>query len=258
MQQEYGDAIQVIFVESQNSGYQESVGFAMGYGWMGTNAIWTSDYLFSTGSNGLPNFALLSPSGEVVLKGNSNAMHGQIEEAIEEMIKNGGAAPEEAPSAVKKGYAEFLEGKWAKAHDRLSKAAEKAKTDEERKYAEDGIKALEDRLKSQVKRVTWLAENGYPERAEELAESLQKGSKGADALVEQTTALSEVLASEDFQKELAAAKDLNKAESKLFEDAKDAKAADKVLEVVEDHLGTKVALRAQELAEFAKAVPGRK
>ncbi|MDE0896525.1 MAG: hypothetical protein OSB10_08065, partial [Planctomycetota bacterium] len=82
LQEEYGDAIQVIFVESQNSGFGKSIGMATKSGWLGNQAIWTNQYLFSTGSKGLPAFALLDGEGKVVLKGSSNSMHGQIKDSI--------------------------------------------------------------------------------------------------------------------------------------------------------------------------------
>ena len=53
LQEEFGDALQVLLVESQGTGHEESVGFAMKAKWLGNDAIWTSDYLFSTGSSGL-------------------------------------------------------------------------------------------------------------------------------------------------------------------------------------------------------------
>ena len=258
LQREYGDAIQVILVESQNSGFQQSVGFAMARKWLGSNAIWTSGHLFSTGSNGLPNFALLSPTGEIVLMGSSNQMHSQVVDAIEEMVKNGSNAPEGAPSAVAKGYADFGAGKWAKGQAALIKARDKAKTDGDRASAVDGLNALESALSSSVTRVSWLAENGYPMRAQDLAKSLQKGVKGQPALEEQVATLAEVLSSEQFQAEVAAAKALTKLEAKLYEDVKNEKLVEKLSDVVDDHLGTKVAKRASELAQFAGyAVPKR-
>ena len=251
MQEEYGDAIQVIFVESQGTGQPESVGFAMRYRWLGNNAIWTSDYLFSTGSSGLPNFALLSPSGEIVLMGNSVSMHGQIEDAIEEMVKNGSAAPENAPSVVEKAYGDLAKQRWAKAHEALEKALAKAKTDDERSAIETAMKEVEGQVKRHVARVRWLAENGYPQRAEDLADTLAKGAKGALVLEERVVALAELLNGEAFQAELAAAKALSKLESKLYEDAKDGKMVDKLRELAADHAGTKVAERALALADVA-------
>ena len=251
MQEEYGDAIQVILVESQGTGFQESVGFAMRYEWLGNNAIWTSDYLFSLPGRGLPKFALLSPSGEIVLSGNSVSMHGKIEDAVEEMLKSGAAAPEGAPKAVEKAYGDLAKGRWAKAHENLAKALEKAKTEDESSAIQAALDLVEARVERKVARVRWLADNGFPRRAEELAEELQKGTKDVVALAEMVAPLAELLDSEAFQAELAAGKDLRKLEGKLYEDATNEKLVEKLQELAEEHAGTKVAERARGLVEVA-------
>jgi uncharacterized protein Yka (UPF0111/DUF47 family) len=251
MQEEYGDAIQVILVESQGTGFHESVGFAMRYEWLGGQAIWTSDYLFPTSGRGLPKFALLSPTGEIVLTGNSVSMHGQIEDAIEEMVKSGAEAPEDAPKAVEKAYSDLAKERWAKAHEDLSKALDKVKTDADRAAVQTALDGVATRVERKVARVHWLAENGYPQRAEELAETLQKGTKDADALAEMVAPLAGLLVSEAFQAELAAGKELEKLEEKLFADATNEKLVEKLLELAEEHAGTQVAERARNLVEVA-------
>ena len=97
----------------------------------------------------------------------------------------------------------------------------------------------------------WLADNGFPQRAEALAEELQKGTKDVAALAETVAPLAELLVSEAFQAELAAGKDLDKLEAKLYEDATNEKLAEKLQELAEEHAGTKVAERALRLIEVA-------
>ena len=80
--EDYKDEVTVIFVESQGLSLDEADAFAFGKNWMGTHAMWTTERPFDTGARGLPNFALLSNQGEVLLKGHPLSMKKRIEEDI--------------------------------------------------------------------------------------------------------------------------------------------------------------------------------
>lgn len=257
LQEEYGDAIQVVLVHSQKATPEQAVNFALKAKWLGNQAIWTSDYLFSSGGNGLPAFALLDASGKVVLKGNSNNMKGQIEDELERMIKEANGAPADAPKAVAKVYTEIAKGNLAKA----VAAAEKVKakpgskdTEAVLEAAEAALIAVQARLDSQLARSTWMLENGYPLDAEAKLKTLSKGVKGHEAMTAKVVELQTKLASEEMKAVLKAAGDLAKLEAKLYGSPKDEKAQKKLAEFAQEHADNPVGKRASKLVEVAGAV----
>ena len=66
---EHGDDLAVLFVQAQGLSADESEAFALGRKWLGTPAMRTAERPFATGSRGLPNFALVSSDGMILLKG---------------------------------------------------------------------------------------------------------------------------------------------------------------------------------------------
>ena len=69
--------------------------------------------------------SLLSPSGEVVLTGNTAMEHSQIEEAIAEFVKKGSSAPKGSDESVAKIYRELDKGNYVKARAEAQKVAAK-------------------------------------------------------------------------------------------------------------------------------------
>jgi hypothetical protein len=255
LQEEYGDALQVIFVESQNSGFGKSIGMATKSGWLGNQAIWTNQYLFSTGGKGLPAFALLDGDGKVVLKGSSNSMHGQIKDSIAEMVKARGGAPADAPSKVAKVYATLEKGSYAKAIGIAEKVIAKPGSkdaDTILAAAEASLVAAEAKFAGQLARADWLLANGFPMRAQVIAEGLVKGAKGNDDMFGRATDLKSKLESDDLKAEFSAAKALSKLESSLYEDGGSAKLVKKLNELADANAGTPIAQRAKKLVEVAQ------
>ena len=82
LQQQYGDDLQVLFVESQGASPEMAEAFAWRRRWMGTQAMWTTEAPLRVEGNTLPKFALLDTEGRLLLEGNPLGMKKQIEEAI--------------------------------------------------------------------------------------------------------------------------------------------------------------------------------
>ncbi len=255
LQKEYGDDLQVIFVESQNSGYDKSIGMAAKYGWLGNQAIWTSDYLFSIDSKGLPSFALLDAEGKVVLKGMSSSLHSKMVETIESLVKQRNAAPEDVPSKVAKVYSELAKGNFAKAHTTAQKVLAKPgskDTDAVVAAAEASLQATQSRLDGELARAQWFLENGYPLRAKEMVGKLVKGTKGNPEMAQKVTALQTELASEKYKADFSAAKSLAKLESALYENGGSDKLVKKLQDFVAKYGASPVAKRAEQLVEVAR------
>lgn len=255
LQEEYGDDIQVIFVESQNSGYEKSVGMAAKSGWLGNQAIWTNDYIFSTGGNGLPSFALLDGEGKVVLKGSSNSMHGAIEEELERMVKAKNDPPAGVPSKVAKVYANISKGNFAKAKVDAGKVLAKPgskDTDAVVAAAEAALTEIDKRFAANMHRAEWLLQNGYPLRAKAMVEGLAKGVKGDAEMSASVADFKNALASEEHKAAFSAAKELAKIETELYEDGGSKKLVKKLDEIAADNSGTPIAKRAKGLVDVAQ------
>ena len=256
LQLEYGDALQVIFVESQQSGFGKSIGMATKSGWLGNQAIWTNQYLFSTGGGGLPSFALLDSAGKVVLKGNSSSMHGQNKDSNAEMVKaNSGGAPADVPAKVAKVYSTLQKGSYAKAVIAANKVIAKPgskDTEAILSAAKTALSATEAQFSGQIARADWLLANGFPMRAMDIASGLVKGAKGNDDMYARATALQTKLESEDLKVDFAAAKALAKLEAALYADGGSAKLVQKLNEVANENAGSAVSKRAKQLVEVAK------
>ena len=92
MSEEYGDAVNVLFVEVQGADDAKVERFALEKKWLGTHAMWTTERPLNVGLRGIPNFALLDSSGEVILKGYSTKLHSQIEELVAAEVKAAAAS----------------------------------------------------------------------------------------------------------------------------------------------------------------------
>lgn len=210
--EQYGDDLAVVFVEVQGASPEKAERFAWDQKWMGTNAIWTTERPFRTGSPGIPNFALLSSTGEVLMKGHPGQMHKQIIEAIDaeiEVRKNG---PAGAPKSVKKHYKSLAKGKYAKA---LAGAQELvAENGEDAGPARVLVAEVTARVDRSLARVDTLLNEGMVLEAEELFESLAKGLKGSDAHAAAIDALRNSVEGADQ----SAAKKLTKIVTALEED----------------------------------------
>ena len=250
MAREFGEDLAIILVESQGTPDDEAEKFAWDHKWMGTDAMWTSERPFDTGAGGLPNFALLSATGEVLLMGNPNSMHGKIKDAIEAEIENAKSAPEGTPKELVKAWKAFAKGDYAKALAEARKV--EAKGGEAGEYAGTTITKFIERVNGKFARVDWMLENGYTMKAVNLSKTLAKGTKGLADFSEKNTGLGEMFAGEDFKSEMTAAKAFAKLEEKLGEEGFDEKLVKKLAKFASKHSETKTGARAQQLLKLAQ------
>ena len=212
LQEEFGDQLQVIFVESQGATADVAEKFAFQRSWLSGPSMWTTERPFDSGSRGLPNFVLLSNEGEVILKGNPMAMKSKSEEAIGAEVRKGKKAPEGTPKALEKAWKEFRKGEYSKAITLAKKAS--AKPD----VAEDAAAAaqlFEARAGAAIDEVAWCMENGYLSQAEDRLKGLLKSLKGQDELLTRANSLEEELESDAYEAEWAACKAYEKLMSKV-------------------------------------------
>ncbi len=250
MAEKYGEDLAIVFVEVQGAGQKKAEAFAWERKWMGTHAMWTSERPFSTGARGIPNYALLSATGEVLMKGNPISDHGKIEDAVEAQIELAKSAPEDAPKSLNKAYKAFAKGDYAKAIAEAKKVH--AKGGEDATAAEALAADFQARVQAQFERVDFLLENGYVNRALDLTKSLGKSTKGLEDFAEANAKLEETLKSEDMKAEIAAAKAFGKLEEKLFEDGLEEKLVKKLTRFVDKHGETSVGKRAQHILSLAE------
>ena len=122
MQTENPDLLNTVFVESQGHTLDDVTKLSLEKGWFGSSAMWTTERPMVTGARGIPNFVLLSPEGEVVMMGNPMAMHGEIEEYLENFKRQRGRAPDSLPKDLRKAHKALSKGDYADALGRGTRA----------------------------------------------------------------------------------------------------------------------------------------
>ena len=245
LQEQYGDAIQVIFVECQGASRDQYEAFAWKMKWMGGRAMWTEERPFQTVGNGLPETALLGSDGTILLQGYPGDFGKKLEELIEAEIKKGKDAPPDTPAALKPAWKSFRKGEIAAAIAECDKLG----TDEAKSAREEFVTLATKR----VTRAKWLVDNGYVAEAESLLFDLAKGVKGVTELEEKVAAETARLAAPEMAKEREAAKAWSVfvnavAKKKPFEPANVKKAEG----LAEKFAGTKTGERARQFTGLAK------
>jgi len=170
LQEQYGDAIQVIFVESQNHDRPDFESFAWRNKWMGNNAMWTDERPIPTVGQGLPETALIGIDGKVIMQGYPGDFGKKFETAVEAEIKKAKSPPAGTPEALKPAWTAFLKGDVTGALAECDKVG----SDEAKAAREEFVS----KTKRQIARLKWLVDFGYPSEAEKMAADLAKGVKG--------------------------------------------------------------------------------
>ena len=253
LQAKYGDDIQVVFVESQGATVDQAEGAALKYKFLGGRAAWTSEQPFETGSNTLPNFALLGNDGKVLIKGNPLDCPKEIERLIDEQIKLRKAAPADTHAAVKPAWSEYSKGHYAKALDMLkTKALEKGIKQD----ATDALSAAEAEFRKRagkdIGRVAWMISNGFTEEAAARAEELKANVKGDAELEKQLTEAASKLDAPEMKAERDAAKALARMQAKFFESGGDPKLATELTKFAERNKALKAGARAEHIAHLPR------
>jgi len=245
LQEEFGDDLQVIFVECQGATRDQAEAFTWRMKWMGGRAMWTEERPFKTIGNGLPETALVGSDGTILMQGHPGDMGKKIEEAIALEIKKGKEAPEGTPSALKPAWKTFLKGDVAGAIAECDKLG----TDEAKAAREEFVVRTERR----VARAKWLLDNGYVAEAESGLGQLAKDAKGVAELEAKISAESTRLAEPERAAEREAGKTWSTfvnavAKKKPFEAANVQKAEG----LAKKFTGTKTADRATRFAVLSK------
>lgn len=251
MQEEFGDALQVLFVECQGATPGKAKKFALEKKWLGTQAAWTTERPFHTGTRGLPNFALLDAEGRLVLKGYSNSMHKEIEETIARLIRESAEGPAGTPSKLKGVYRDTYKGSYAKAHAHADKFLAKAKDDAENKAGQAAIAHINAKVDQQWKQLEWQVANGHWPEAQVRLKALQKGIKGVAVWESKAAHWDEQLQDGLTKEDLAAAKTLARMEVALFESGKADGLEKPVRKILDSTESDAIRKRAQGLLDLA-------
>jgi len=254
LQREYGDALNVLLVEVQNSDPDAIVKRQVAGKWFGTRAMWTSERPFGVTAPGIPHFALLDEEGRVVTMGLNSQLHSQMVDEIERMVKNRKKAPKDLSPAVAKATVKLRMGDFGTAY----KAASKLLETPPRKNAEQ-VTAEATQLRNRaisratgaVDRMKWLMENGYANVAKESIDDLHKALNGMEDLQSRCSEIAASLKSKEMAQELAASKKVAKLEKSMFADPK-GKYRGAFEKLNQSFAGTKAAERA---AHWAKYLP---
>jgi hypothetical protein len=247
LQAEYGDDLQVIFVESQGTTVPDTEKFILNQKWMPSAAMWTNERPLDAGIDGLPSYVLLGAEGQVLAKGNH--MSSATSDLIDEEISKADAGPEDASKDISKAWKTFSKGKLEKAIAEAEKAGTKPELAEE---AQMTIAEFGKRTQTRIDAAKWRIDNGYFSAAEDLLETLAKEVKGTDFEAE-VASQTQRLADPALKPEIEAEEALERITSKLFEEGfdKNGKFQKSLEKFVEKYEGSKAAVRGRSLLAMA-------
>jgi len=247
--EKYGDKMALIFVESQGTARDVMEGVVWNRKWMGRGGMWTTERPFSSGSRSLPSFILLSREGKVILKGHPLSLKKEIEKVVASEAAKWGKPPEGMPKTLRTTWLEFERERYTRAFVAAKKVAEAGTEDSS--AAEKTLKTFRRRIEAKFEQVTWLIDNGYLIKADDMAESLVKALKGNEEFEPRAREMRARLGSQELKQEMAAARALGRIEKKLMSDGLTSSVADKLRKFATNQEGTMAAKRAVYLAALA-------
>ena len=248
LQEELGEDLQVIFVESQNTPPEDTERFILQHKWMGGRSMWTNERPVQVNTKGLPSYALISSDGKMLSEGN------HISKAVKEMIaaeiEAGKEGPEGTPKAVQKAWKDYAKGKLAKALKTATKLREKP---ELAAAAEEAIETFMERTNTRIEALVWRSENGYLAEALDGLDSMESEVKGVPELEGRVSELKDKWEGDDLKAEREASQELSRFLEKLYADGYDKKGRFEkgIAKLVEKHAGTKAGERAAHIAKLA-------
>lgn len=246
MQEQYGDDVQFLFIESQGASEADMEKFVLQKKWISDNAIWTTEAPFQTGASGIPHCVVLGINGEVLINDNPLSAHSKIEEALTEQLKLAKKGEKEWPAPVSKAWQDFDKGNFAAA----MKALEAVPEGPDKDVADKVANKLALRAKASINRLQWLIEAAEFDRADKLSAQLTKALAGND-LSEKVKTLADQLASKEMAPERDAAKALDRVEKKIAKDGLDDQAVKQLKSVGEKFAQTRAGKRAAHMASLA-------
>ena len=245
LQEKYGDDVQVIFVECQNTPKDTYEAFAWKMKWMGNRSMWTAERPIPTKGQGLPEVALIGVDGEILMQGYPGDFGKKFDEAVAAEIKKAKDPPADAPKELKKAWQTFLKGDVAGA----IAACDEVGGDEASGAKDEFVS----RTSARIGRAKWLIDAGYISDAEKLLESLEKSVKEHAELSPKIAEQKARLASTELAQEREADQAFSRfvadvAKKKPFEDANVKRAQ----QIATKHKGTKAAVRAERFVALSK------
>ena len=240
---QYGDDLQVLFVESQGASSPEASAFVLKQKWLGrANGIWTIEHPCDSGSPGLPSAVLIGGDGRVLFNGNPLDGHKEIMRLIEQDNASRHSAPTDTPKALEPAWKEFGKGRIASAFKLLDGIAEK-----DRGALGDAWQTTRDeflkRTQNQIARAQWELDNGYPTRCANRLDGLAKACEGQADLKKSIDEVRAKLNGPEGKAERDAAKSLERVEATFYEKGGDDASRKDLERVLGKSSTTKVAER---------------
>jgi len=254
LQEELGDDITCLFVESQNATPEQAEKFIYSKRWQNDRSIWTTEHPFSVATEGLPSGALLGNDGSVLWTGRPTSDHSKIVEMVNEQIKLAKKGAKGMSPTALKAIGEYEKGNYAAALKMLDAGATGSGPEAEQMTEATKLHhSLETRTKAKFARLDWYVENGDYEKADKLLATLQKGVAGDEKFEASAKTSADKLAAKELEKEREAAKALTKVQ-KLLLDGKglDDVAVKQLTAVTTKYPNTRAAKRASHLIDLAK------
>jgi len=214
---QYGDDLQVLFVESQGASAPEAATFVLKQKWLGrAGGIWTIEHPCDSGSSGLPSAVLIGGDGRVLFNGHPLDGHKEIVRLIEQDNAARRSPPADVPKALEAAWKEYGKGKIGSAFKLLDGIAEK-----DRAALGDAWQTTHDeflkRTQNQIGRAQWELEHGYPTRSANRLDTLAKSCEGQADLKKAIDDLRTRLNGPEGKAERDAAKVLERLEATFYE-----------------------------------------
>lgn len=248
MQEELGDDVTILFVESQGATPEQAEKFVYSHKWANDHSIWTSEQPFSNGMQGLPNATLLGNDGQVLWSGRPTSDHKKIVELINDQLKLARKGAKGISPLCAKANAEFEKGDYAAALKTLqgAPAAEKAEAD---KLAH----SLETRARAKLARLDWYVQQGDFEKADKLLAQLTKGMAGNARFEQDVKTVATTLSSKEIAAQREASKAFVRLERMVEEGGLDAVAVKKLKALSAKYPSSTAAKRADHLVALSQA-----
>lgn len=245
LQEQFGDDVQVIFVECQNTPKDTYEAFAWKMKWMGNGAMWTTERPMATVGNGLPETAVLGIDGAILMQGNPGNFGKKMEAAVAAEVKKSKEVPAGTPTELKKAWQAFVKDDVTTAIAECDKVASDAAT-----KAKDEFVA---RTTARIDRVKRVIDQGEIGQAEKLLDAIEKSVKGhadlsAKAAVQRKRLAAPEIANEREADKAFASFVAKVAKEKPFDPANVKKAET----IAAKYKGTKTADRAQRFVDLSK------
>jgi hypothetical protein len=245
LQELYGDDVQVLFVECQNTAKDVYQAFAWRMKWMGNGAMWTAERPMPTKGNGLPETALIGIDGTVLMQGNPGDFGKKLEAAVAAEIKKSKDAPAGTPNELKKAWQLFNKDEISAAIAECDKLANDAASKAKSEFVK--------RTTARLERVKRVLESGQISAAEKLLSALEKGVKGSAELAPKFAELAGALAVQAISDEREADKAFASFVAKIAKEKPfDPGNVRKAEAIAIKYKGTKTAERAERFVALSK------